>query len=137
MTSKTPPPNSSEESYRGAGLTYDLNADLVGRRQVRVSHSGQVSLDREDPTFFDNSAHLIVLRTDVRFRTHWEGMVEARMPSFPTSVSGAAARWSRFIGYLGDHLKLGAGYNFTDFSDDLTDLSYDQQGAFVNIIGTL
>jgi hypothetical protein len=34
-------------------------------------------------------------------------------------------------------LKLGAGYNFTDFSDDLTDLSYDQQGAFVNIIGTL
>ena len=27
-------------------------------------------------------------------------------------------------------------YNFTDFSDDLTDLSYDHQGAFVNLIGT-
>ena len=28
------------------------------------------------------------------------------------------------------------GYNFTDFSDDLTDLSYDHQGSFVNVIGT-
>ena len=38
---------------------------------------------------------------------------------------------------MGQHLKLGVGYNFTDFSDDLTDLSYDHQGAFVNLIGTL
>jgi len=36
---------------------------------------------------------------------------------------------------LGDHLKLGVGYNFTDFSDDLTDLSYDSQGVFINAVG--
>jgi hypothetical protein len=36
--------------------------------------------------------------------------------------------------YFGGHLKAGVGYNFTDFSD-LTDLSYDHQGAFVNVIG--
>jgi predicted nucleic acid-binding protein len=29
------------------------------------------------------------------------------------------------------------GYNFTDFSDDLTDRSYRHQGAFVNLIGTM
>ena len=39
--------------------------------------------------------------------------------------------------YLGKHVKLGAGYNFTDFSDDLTDLDYDHQGAFFNIVGTM
>ena len=39
--------------------------------------------------------------------------------------------------YLGDHLKVGVGYNFTDFSDDLTDLSYDHQGVFFNLIGRL
>ena len=33
-------------------------------------------------------------------------------------------------------MKLGAGYNFTDFSDDLTDLSYRHQGAFINFVGT-
>jgi hypothetical protein len=32
---------------------------------------------------------------------------------------------------------VGAGYNFTDFSDDLTDLSYDHQGMFVNLIGVM
>ena len=38
--------------------------------------------------------------------------------------------------YFGKNLKVGAGYNFTDFSDDLTDLSYDHQGAFFNIVGS-
>jgi hypothetical protein len=33
-------------------------------------------------------------------------------------------------------MKLGAGYNFTDFSDDLTDLSYRSRGPFLNILGT-
>ena len=39
--------------------------------------------------------------------------------------------------YLGDHFKVGVGYNVTDFSDDLTDLSYDQRGVFFNVVGTL
>ena len=39
--------------------------------------------------------------------------------------------------YFGEHLKAGVGYNFTDFSSDLTDLDYDHQGWFFNIIGTL
>ena len=39
--------------------------------------------------------------------------------------------------YFKDHLKLGLGYNFTDFSDDLTDLSFDHQGVFLNITGSL
>jgi len=33
-------------------------------------------------------------------------------------------------------MKVGAGYNFTDFSDDLTDLRYDDKGVFVNLIVT-
>jgi len=37
----------------------------------------------------------------------------------------------------GDHIRVGAGYNFSDFSDDLTDLSYKHQGVFVNIVGTI
>jgi len=39
--------------------------------------------------------------------------------------------------YLGEHFKVGVGYNFTDFSDDLTDLDYDHQGVFFNLIGAL
>ena len=38
--------------------------------------------------------------------------------------------------YFGDHFKVGVGYNFTDFSEDLTDLSYDHHGVFLNMVGT-
>ena len=39
--------------------------------------------------------------------------------------------------HLNDNLKLGVGYNFTDFSDDLTDFSYDHHGVFLNLVGSL
>ena len=39
--------------------------------------------------------------------------------------------------YLGEHFKVGVGYNFTDFSDDLTDLDYDAKGFFLNLTGAL
>ena len=96
-----------------------------------------MSLDREDPEFFDNNAHLYVMRGDYRFREHWEFLLEGRMLSMPDlgeSRVGALAAVSR---YLGDHLKIGLGYNFTDFSDDLTDLNFDHQGVFLNLTGTL
>ena len=48
--------------------------------------------------------------------------------------SGALLAVSR---YVGEHFKVGAGYNFTDFSDDLTDLSYDSKGFFLNLTGAL
>jgi hypothetical protein len=56
------------------------------------------------------------------------------MPDLDEKRVGALATISR---YLGDHLKIGLGYNFTDFSDDLTDLNFDHQGVFLNLTGTL
>lgn len=35
--------------------------------------------------------------------------------------------------HIGNHVKLGNGYNFTNFSDDLSGLSYDENGLFVNL----
>ncbi len=37
---------------------------------------------------------------------------------------------------LHDHLKLGVGYNFTDFSHDLRESSYQHHGWFADLIGT-
>jgi hypothetical protein len=48
--------------------------------------------------------------------------------------SGALIVVSR---YIGRHIKVGIGYNFTDFSDDLTDLDFDHKGAFLNFTGAL
>ena len=39
--------------------------------------------------------------------------------------------------HINDHFRIGIGYNFTDFSDDLTDLSYDHSGFFLNVNGSM
>ncbi|HET9693995.1 MAG TPA: hypothetical protein VFP48_06400, partial [Steroidobacteraceae bacterium] len=117
-------------------LTYELtpNWSIGGKYAYRL---GQVSLDREDPEFFDNSAHLLVLRADWRFLEDWEAVTEARMLDLPDVEQQRSGALVGVYRSMGQHLKLGVGYNFTDFSDDLTDLSYDHQGAFLNVVGTL
>jgi hypothetical protein len=116
-------------------LTCDVTADwsIGGKYAYRL---GQVSLDREDREFFDNAAQLVVLRVDWRFRKGWESLAEVRMLDLPDLSQRRSGALTAIYRYFGEHLKAGAGYNFTDFSDDLTDLSYDHQGAFVNVIGT-
>jgi hypothetical protein len=118
----------------------DVMYDLTQRWSVGGKYAyrlGQVSLDRENPTFFDNSAHLYVLRADWRFRQHWEMLMETRlldMPDIGDRRSGALVSVSR---NFGKHFKVGVGFNFTDFSDNLTDLSFDHRGAFLNITGAM
>jgi len=117
-------------------VTYDITPNLTigGKYAYRL---GKTSLDRDAVEFFDNNANLYVVRGDYRFRKNWEVLVEARMlemPDFNERRSGALAAVSR---YIGDHLKIGIGYNFTDFSDDLTDLSFDHHGVFLNLNGSM
>jgi len=117
-------------------VTYDVTSkfSIGGKYAYRL---GQVSLDREDPEFYDNNASLYVVRGDYRFRKNWEFLLEGRfldMPDLHEQRSGVLATVSR---YLGDNLKIGLGYNFTDFSEDLTDLSFDQHGVFLNLTGSM
>jgi len=117
-------------------VTYDLtrNLTLGGKYAYRL---GQLSLDRENEQFFDNDASLYVLRGDYRFREKWEVTAEVRslvLSDLDEQRSGSLLTLSR---YLGERLKLGAGYNFTDFSDDLSDLNYDHQGFFLTITGAM
>ncbi|QIQ21237.1 hypothetical protein [Zophobihabitans entericus] len=37
---------------------------------------------------------------------------------------------------LGDNAKIGIGYNFTEYNDDLTRLNYDAKGWFINVVGS-
>ena len=117
-------------------VTYDLSPSwsVGGKYAYRL---GQVSLEREDPEYFDNSAQLVVLRTDWRFLEGWEGLLEGRALDLPDVDQSRAGALVALYRYLGEHFKVGVGYNFTDFSDDLTDLDYDHQGVFINMIGSM
>jgi hypothetical protein len=117
-------------------LAYDVTKwwSVGGKYAYRL---GEVSLDRTNPEFFDNSAQLFILRNDLRFRKLWEASVEARMLDLPDLNQRKLGALIGLWRYFGEHFKVGLGYNFTDFSEDLTDLSYDDHGLFLNIVGSL
>jgi hypothetical protein len=125
-----------QKSYIGSlDVTYDLTAkwSIGGKYANRI---GEVSLDRTQPQFFDSPAHLGVLRMDWRFIRGWESMAEVRMLKLPNINQRRRGALAAVYRYLGKNLKVGAGYNFTDFSDDLTDLKYNHKGVFFNLIAT-
>jgi len=114
-------------------LTYDLtsNWSIGGKYAYRL---GQESLDRVHPNFFDNRAQLTVFRVDRRFLKEWEGLAEVRTLDLPDASQRRSGVLVAIYHHIGKDLKAGVGYNFTDFSDDLTDLKYKHRGVFLNLI---
>lgn len=90
-----------------------------------------------NPEFFDSRAQLYIARLDWHVVKKWDLMIEARMLSLPDAQDSRSGFLFGIYRELDSNIKLGAGYNFTNFSDDLTDLSYTHQGIFVNLIGKI
>jgi flagellar motor protein MotB len=126
-----------QRSHIGA---VDVMYDLTPRWTVGGKYAyrcGEVAQDRENPEYFSSRAHLYVLRADWHFIHNWDALLEVRrleLPDAQDSRNGALAALYR---HLGNHVKVGVGYNFSDFSDDLTRMDYDHQGLFVNLIGKI
>jgi len=117
-------------------VSYDLTRQWTvgGKYAYRM---GEASLERVNPQFFDNTAELYIVRVDWHFRQEWEGMIEGRaleMPDLNQTRSGALVALYR---HLGKHVKAGLGYNFTNFSEDLTDMSFKSHGIFMNVVGAM
>lgn len=118
----------------------DVMYDLTQRWTIGGKYAyrlGEVSMDRENPEYFSSQAHLLVGRVDWRFLHKWDGLAEGRVLDLPDAHDRRAGVLLALYRHLGNNLKVGAGYNFSDFSDDLTDLSYRHQGVFINIVGML
>jgi hypothetical protein len=126
-----------QKSHIGSvDVTYDLtpNWSIGAKYAYRL---GLLSLERESPEFLDNRAQLVVLRVDWRLGQYWEGMVEGRALDLPDLNEQRTGALIGIYRYLGEHIKAGVGYNFTDFSEDLTDLSFNHEGVFLNVIGSM
>jgi len=126
-----------QRSHIGA---IDVMYDLTPRWTVGGKYAfryGEVSQDRVNREFVASRAHLVVVRADWHFVHRWDALVEGRLLDLPDAQDRLDGVLLGLYRHLGNHLKVGAGYNFSEFSDDLTDFDYDHQGLFVNIIGKL
>jgi flagellar motor protein MotB len=121
---------------------YSLDAmyDLTKRWTVGFKYGlriGEVALDRSNPEFFSSNADLIILRADWHVVHRWDVLVEARTLAVEQAEDSRSGFLVAGYRHVGNNMKLGVGYNFTDFSDDLTDLDFDSRGFFINIVGKL
>jgi len=124
-----------------ADVNYDLTPWLtVGAKygfrygEVRYRTDGSPSAPFEDE-WQASSAHLGILRADLHLVKSWDVLLEGRMLAMPEADTVDYGALVALYRHIGNNFKVGVGYNFGRFSDDLRDLTLDDKGVFVNAVG--
>ncbi|NCU19146.1 hypothetical protein EOM89_00065 [Candidatus Falkowbacteria bacterium] len=113
-------------------VNYDLTKDLTlgakyGLRKAQIA-------DRSSDLFIDSTADLWVVRLDYHVVHNWDVMIEARRMDYRdtgvTETGALAGVWR----HVGNNLKVGAGYQWGDVSDDLRLIEGRKEGAFLNLV---
>ncbi|MBB4220431.1 OmpA family protein [Variovorax guangxiensis] len=115
--------------------TWDLNERwTLGGKYAWRRGELRASRDSSAP-WFKSSAELAVLRVDWKLVRNWDWMLEWRTLR-ARELKDRKSGWVTAAYYhVNENLKVGVGYNFTDYSDNLTDMSYRSKGWFLNVLG--
>jgi len=128
-------------AQRSNVLAFDTLYDLTPRWSVGGKYAyriGELRPSRDNSAdWFTSTGQLMVVRADWHVVHKWDLTLEGRRRDEFTAQDSRSGSLVGIYRHVGQHLKLGVGYNFTDFSDDLTDMSYDSRGAFINIVGKM
>ena len=113
---------------------YDLNQRWeLGAKYAH--REGDVRLTRGSGEWFESGAHLAVIRTRYHFIKKWDALMEYRWLEAETEDDDKQGFLVGAYRHIGNNFKVGAGYNFTDFNDDLTDQDYESDGWFFDVVG--
>jgi len=113
---------------------YDLTEKLSigGKYGFR---SGEVALSRTSDNFIKSDAHIGVVRLDYHVVKKWDLLAEGRILSSSLADDKQFGALAGIYRHVGDNAKIGLGYNFSKFSDDLRDFNSDSDGFFINVVG--
>lgn len=110
----------------------DDNWELAGKLMRR---KGSVRLGRLEGEWADSTATFAAVQVRREFAEDWHALAEHRW----LDVKHGGTRCGWLVGIdrdIGRNFRVGVGYNFTEFSDDLTDFDYDHKGWFINFVGS-
>jgi len=131
----------STYEQRSHVLSIDAIYDIVpklsvgGKLGYRFGELRDTSL--AGSSWFESRAWLGIVRLDWHVVHEWDAVGELR---YLKAEEAGDARFGALVGvyrHINEYVKVGVGYNFTDFSDDLTNLDYRSRGWFVNLLGKL
>jgi hypothetical protein len=107
----------------------DPTWEIGGKLAYRLGETAP----RASDAFTSNDAALVALRATYAIEQRWELSGEARMlVQNDQDTRDFGALLTVYRGF-GDNAKVGLGYNFGSFSDDLRDTTQDDRGLFLNL----
>ena len=112
------------------------NIDVGAKCGVKI---GEVTSCRTCNDWFGSNIHLVVGRLDWHVVKNWDALLEGRV-MYQGNVGNSGQHAIRYgalaavYRHMGDNLKVGGGYNFGSFDDDLTNVSFDKHGLFLNAV---
>jgi hypothetical protein len=110
----------------------DQHWEFAGKLARR---EGEVRMGRGTGAWLDSATTFAAAQVRYDLRTQWHALAEYRW----LDVDNGGTKQGFLVGVdrdLNKNFRVGVGYNFTDFSDDLTDFDYDHKGWFLNLVGT-
>ena len=96
---------------------------------------GELRDNRVGGKWFGSMAQLGIARADLHLVSEWDFVLEGRVLDLKEAGDRKYGALVAVYRHINDNMKVGAGYNFADFSDDLTDLNYSHQGWMLNATG--
>ena len=112
--------------------TYDVSQKwtLGGKLGLRLGKSAPDSV----LPLVQNDASLVVLNARYHLTNQWDVLLEGRVLEAPQAGISEIGALATVYRQVGQNVMVGLGYNFGSFSDDLNDLTQDDQGLFLNLV---
>jgi hypothetical protein len=115
-------------------VLYRLNPmwEIGGKYAYRT---GELREGRNTGDWYENTRHFVAAQVRYQLLQSWELLVEHRLLR---TVQDKNKRSGWLVGVdkqITPNFRLGAGYNFTDFSDDLRHSDYRFKGWYLNAVG--
>jgi len=120
-------------------LNFDTMYDVKPWLTVGLKYGvrlGELKDTKVGGSWYPSRADLLIGRLDFHWVKEWDAIVELRRLSVREVQDARSGFLVGAYRHMGEGVKVGVGYNFTNYSDNLTDLSFRSRGWFVNVLST-
>ncbi|MCB9722357.1 MAG: DUF11 domain-containing protein [Candidatus Omnitrophica bacterium] len=130
--------NADIEEEKAHVFSTDLIYDVNDKWQVTEKFAMRASKEKvEGFDFTETLTWLMIHRLTYKVNRDWAVSGEYRMLTVREAEDKKQGFMLEVTRRVGEYAQLGVGYDFTDFTDDLTDLDYSTYGPFVRVTGKL
>ncbi len=102
----------------------------------KLAHkTGEVRSHRNAGSWSSNDASLAAARVRYHMSKNWDAMAEYHWLNADEAKDTQHGAMVALDRHIGNNLKIGIGYNFTEFNDDLRNNDGEAEGWFINLVG--